>query len=93
MAALILAALAYFAAEMVEPGVIRHIEGNRISFGEPDGTRSDRVRAITQALRGVRDCVAVLTLRADFYPELMQSDLWPVAEAVVRENEPVSFKR
>jgi formylglycine-generating enzyme required for sulfatase activity len=37
--------------------------------------------AITQALRGVPDCVAVLTLRADFYPELMQSDLWPVAEA------------
>ena len=37
--------------------------------------------AITQALRGVRDCVAILTLRADFYPELMHSDLWPVAEA------------
>ena len=37
--------------------------------------------AIMQALRGVHDCVAVLTLRADFYPELMHSDLWPVAEA------------
>ena len=37
--------------------------------------------AIIQTLRGVQDCVAVLTLRADFYPELMHSDLWPVAEA------------
>jgi hypothetical protein len=37
--------------------------------------------AIVQALRGVRDCVVVLTLRADFYPELMHSALWPVAEA------------
>ena len=37
--------------------------------------------AIMATLRGVHDCVAVLTVRADFYPELMHSDLWPVAEA------------
>ena len=27
----------YFATDIVEPGVIRHTEGNRISLGEPDG--------------------------------------------------------
>jgi formylglycine-generating enzyme required for sulfatase activity len=37
--------------------------------------------AIMATLRGVQASVAVLTLRADFYPELMQSDLWPVDEA------------
>ena len=46
----VVGSLAYFATDLVEPGVIRHIEGNRISFGEPDGTRSDRTRAIAEAL-------------------------------------------
>ena len=35
----VVGSLAYFATDIVEPGVIRHIEGNRISFGEPDGTQ------------------------------------------------------
>ena len=38
----VLGSLAYFATDIVEPGVIRHIEGNRLSFGEPDGSKSDR---------------------------------------------------
>jgi 2-dehydropantoate 2-reductase len=46
----VVGSLAYFSTDVVEPGVIHHTEGNRISFGEPDGTRSDRVRAIAGAL-------------------------------------------
>jgi 2-dehydropantoate 2-reductase len=46
----VVGSLAYFAADIVEPGVIRHTEGNRISLGEPDGTRSDRCRTIAEAL-------------------------------------------
>ena len=46
----VLGSIAYFATDIVEPGVIRHNEGNRISLGEPDGSRSDRVRAIAEAL-------------------------------------------
>ena len=46
----VVGSLAYFATDLVEPGVIRHNEGNRISFGEPDGTRSDRTRKIAEAL-------------------------------------------
>jgi len=37
----VVGSLAYFATDIAEPGVIRHTEGNRISFGEPNGTRSD----------------------------------------------------
>ena len=48
----VVGSLAYFATDVVEPGVIRHNEGNRISFGEPDGSRSDRVRRIAEALIG-----------------------------------------
>ncbi len=46
----VVGSLAYFATDIVEPGVIRHTEGNRISLGEPDGTRSDRCRKIAEAL-------------------------------------------
>ena len=46
----VIGSLIYFATEIVEPGVIRHDEGNRISLGEPDGSRSERIRAIAEAL-------------------------------------------
>jgi 2-dehydropantoate 2-reductase len=46
----VVGSLAYFSTDVVEPGVIHHTEGNRISFGEPDGTRSDRTRKIAEAL-------------------------------------------
>jgi 2-dehydropantoate 2-reductase len=46
----VVGSLAYFATDIIEPGVIRHIEGNKIVFGEPDGSKSDRLRAITEPL-------------------------------------------
>ena len=45
----VIGSLVYFATEIAEPGVIRHIEGNRVALGEPDGARSERVRAIADA--------------------------------------------
>ena len=46
----VVGSLAYFSTDIAEPGVIHHTEGNRISFGEPDGSRSDRARKIAEAL-------------------------------------------
>ena len=46
----VVGSLAYFSTDITEPGVIHHTEGNRISFGEPDGTRTDRTRKIAEAL-------------------------------------------
>jgi ketopantoate reductase len=37
-------------ADVIEPGVIRHTEGNKISLGEPDGTRSERARRVAEPL-------------------------------------------
>jgi 2-dehydropantoate 2-reductase len=37
----------YCATEIIEPGVIRHIEGTRLAIGEPDGGRSQRCQAIS----------------------------------------------
>jgi 2-dehydropantoate 2-reductase len=39
----------YCSTEIVEPGVIRHIEGTRFTLGEPDGSLSPRCRQISAA--------------------------------------------
>ena len=43
----IIGCIAYPAATIAEPGVIRHIEGNRFPVGELDGGDSDRVRMVS----------------------------------------------
>ncbi len=45
----IIGCIAYPAATIDEPGVIRHIEGNRYPVGELDGSESERVQAICNA--------------------------------------------
>ena len=46
----VLGCVVYPAAEVIEPGVIKHIEGNRFSLGEPDGSKSDRALKLSKAL-------------------------------------------
>jgi 2-dehydropantoate 2-reductase len=46
----VIGGIVYPAAELVEPGVVRVIEGNRFTLGEPDGSRSARIEALAQAL-------------------------------------------
>jgi 2-dehydropantoate 2-reductase len=46
----VVGSLAYFSTDIAEPGVIHHTEGNRLSLGEPDGTRTDRVKALAEVL-------------------------------------------
>jgi 2-dehydropantoate 2-reductase len=68
----VVGSLAYFATEIVEPGVIRHTEGNRISLGEPDGTRSDRCRAIAAALIGAGlRCPVTTRFRTEVWVKLL----------------------
>jgi 2-dehydropantoate 2-reductase len=43
----VIGCIAYPAATITEPGVIKHIEGNRFPVGELDGRDSDRVRMIS----------------------------------------------
>jgi 2-dehydropantoate 2-reductase len=39
----------FCSTEIIEPGVIRHIEGTRFTLGEPDGSASERCRLISAA--------------------------------------------
>jgi len=41
--------VAYCSTEIIEPGVIRHIEGTRFTLGEPAGPASERCRLISAA--------------------------------------------
>jgi 2-dehydropantoate 2-reductase len=68
----IVGSLAYFSADVPEPGVIHHTEGNRISFGEPDGSRSERTRAIAAALIGAGfRCPVTTRFRHEIWVKLM----------------------
>lgn len=46
----VIGSIAYFATTLDGPGIIRHVEGNRLSLGEPDGSRSERTKRIAEAL-------------------------------------------
>jgi 2-dehydropantoate 2-reductase len=46
----IIGCIAFPAAEIIHPGVIRHIEGDRFPVGELDGIQSDRVLTVSKAL-------------------------------------------
>ena len=44
----VIGSVVYPAAELLEPGVVRVIEGNRFTLGELDGSRSERIEALSQ---------------------------------------------
>jgi 2-dehydropantoate 2-reductase len=46
----VIGCVVYPATSLEEPGVVRHVEGNRFSLAELDGQRSDRVAGIAAAL-------------------------------------------
>jgi len=68
----VVGALVYFATEIAEPGVVRHVQGRRITIGEPDGTRSDRCRAIASALiaAGLR-CPITTHIREEIWVKIL----------------------
>ena len=64
----VLGCVVYPAAEVIEPGVIKHIEGNRFSLGEPDGSKSDRAQALSKILSNAG-------LKAPVRPKL-RDEIW-----------------
>ena len=64
----VLGCVVYPAAEVVEPGVVKHIEGNRFSLGEPDGSKSERAVRLSEALTAAG-------LKAPVRPKL-RDEIW-----------------
>lgn len=46
----VIGSVVYPASELVAPGVVRLIEGNRFTLGELDGRRSERIEALSQTM-------------------------------------------
>ena len=67
----IIGSVVYPAAELVEPGVVRVIEGNRFTLGELDGSRSERIEALSQTFMraGFKSPVA-RDIRAELWVKL-----------------------
>ena len=77
----VIGSIVYFSTEIPAPGVIQHSEGNRISIGEPDGTRSERCRRIAEALvaSGLR-CPVTTHIRQEIWVKLLgNASLNPVS--------------
>ncbi|MBD2295893.1 2-dehydropantoate 2-reductase [Anabaena sphaerica FACHB-251] len=47
----VIGCVVYPAAEIVEPGVIKHIEGERFTLGEIDGSKTERIQLLSQTLK------------------------------------------
>ncbi len=77
----VVGSIVYLATEITSPGVVRHIEGNRISLGEPDGSRSERIRSIAEAMiaAGLK-CPVTTRLRHEIWVKLLgNASLNPVS--------------
>jgi 2-dehydropantoate 2-reductase len=81
----VLGSIVYFGTDIVEPGVIRHNEGNRISLGEPDGTRSERSRLIAERLvkAGLR-CPVTVRLGHEIWVKLLGNVAFNPISALTR---------
>jgi 2-dehydropantoate 2-reductase len=67
----IIGSVVYPASELVAPGVVKLIEGNRFSLGEPDGSKSERVTRISEALtRAGFKAPVVSDLRSEIWLKL-----------------------
>ena len=48
----VIGSVVYPAAELVAPGVVKLIEGNRFTLGEPSGEKTERISTLAQAMIG-----------------------------------------
>lgn len=67
----IIGCVVYPASELVSPGVVRHIEGDRFPVGELDGTTSERVLKISECFSNAGFKAPVLNnIRAEIWLKL-----------------------
>jgi 2-dehydropantoate 2-reductase len=67
----VIGCVVYPATELVSRGVIKHVEGNRFPVGEPDGSTSERVKRVSEALiRGGLQAPVLADIRAEIWLKL-----------------------
>lgn len=67
----VIGCVVYPAAELLSPGVIKHVEGNRFPVGEPDGTTSERVTRLSECfIRSGLQAPVLSDIRAEIWLKL-----------------------
>jgi 2-dehydropantoate 2-reductase len=67
----VIGCVVYPASELVAPGVVRHVEGDRFPVGEPDGSDSERVRRVSECFTNAGFKAPVLNdIRAEIWLKL-----------------------
>ena len=67
----VIGCVVYPAAELLSPGVIKHVEGNRFPVGEPDGTSSARVARVSECfIRGRLQAPVLGDIRSEIWLKL-----------------------
>jgi 2-dehydropantoate 2-reductase len=64
----IIGCVVYPAAELLGPGIVKHIEGDRFPVGEPDGSSSERVKRVSE-------CLARCGLKAPVLDDI-RAEIW-----------------
>ena len=83
----------YPAASIVQPGVIEHEEGDRLSLGEPDGSKSERVQKIAAMLAAAGFKAPVQTrLRNEIWLKLVGNATLNPISAVTRATLSAMFE-
>ena len=81
----VIGSIVYFSTEITSPGVIQHIDGNRMTLGEPNGARSDRLRKIGEALSasGLR-CPITTRIRHEIWVKVLGNASFNPVSALTR---------
>ncbi len=67
----VLASVVYPAAEIIEPGVIKHLEGNRFSLSEIDNNETPRIKQVSETLKRAGFKAPVVSdIRAELWTKL-----------------------
>ena len=76
----------YPAAEVAEPGVIRHISGNRFTLGEPSGEKTERVQALASAFIAAGFRAPVRRIRDEIWMKLWGNLCFNPISALTQET-------
>jgi 2-dehydropantoate 2-reductase len=83
----IVGCVVYPATRLVEPGVIEHVEGTRFSIGEPDGSRSERCRAVSAAIvKAGLKCPVRTDVRSEIWLKLLGNVAFNPLSALTRAS-------
>ncbi len=83
----VIACIVYPATSVVGPGIVRHVEGERLSLGELDGSHTERISALSGLLTGAGFKAPVQPrIRQELWVKLMGNAVFNPLSALTRAS-------